>query len=692
MTRYNLLQLDWQLTGWHPYFWIGPLTDETELTLYPDIAPVPAHVPGSVQAALQAAGLLPDWNVGVRSRECEWVENRHWSFETTLPAAWCAGPGRKVLRCEGLDYQGVILVNGRRAGEFRGTFLPHEFDLTDLLTEGDNRLVIVFTDNPRSLGQAQFTSRITELKERFNYLWDWCPRLVQVGIWDALSLEVREADSLSAVRLYTDYDAPTGRARVTIEARCEIAQARGLEIIVKGENAEVAHVVVPVAEEVSAEVVIPGVVEPWWPNGLGRPGSRGEHRRDASATGEAGLEACATGDTGWEACATTDRGTRPLYLVRCRLLGEDRAILDETAEIVGFRQIEWKPCQGAPEGAAPWICSVNGQDLFLQGANWVPIRPNFADVTEEDYRQRLELYRDLGCNVLRVWGGAVLEREVFYRLCDELGLLVWQEFPLSSSGLDNCPPEDPAVIAALVEIAESYVARRQHHPSLLLWCGGNELTSGPEEGKLGMGVPLDDTHPMLAALGEVVRWLDPTRRFLSTSSTGPRFLADAKEFGLGLHHDVHGPWQWSGDLQGWRDYWDGDDALFRSETGMPGAQDADLIRRYADGRELPADRSNPFWMHTNGWWIQWEDYLREGGDAEDLEAFVAWSQTRQAQALAYAAAACKRRFPRCGGFIMWMGHDCYPCPANTSIIDYLGRPKPAAKAVGEVFRADAASL
>ena len=647
-TTHDLSTLDWQVSGWHPYYWVGPLARETEIGLYGDIPPIPAQVPGSVQAALREAGVLPDWNVGVRSRECEWVENRHWAFETTLPAAWCARAGRKVLRSAGLDYQGVVLVNGRRAGEFRGTFTPHEFDLTDLLVAGDNRLAIVFTDQPRSLGQVQYSSQIREMKPRFYFIWDWVPRLVQIGIWDAITLEVRGEDAIADLRAWTDYDAASGHGIVTVEAHCATAHATGLEITVQGPHAEVAHVVVPVAETISAEVPLPGALEAWQPNG---------------------------------------RGGQTQYLLRCRLLGADRAILDEESRLIGFRQIEWKQCEGAPEGAAPWICAVNGEDLFLQGANWVPIRPNFADVTEADYRLRLELYRDLGFNLLRIWGGAVLEREVFYRLCDELGLLVWQEFPLSSSGLDNWPPEDPAVIAAWSEIAASYVARRQHHPSLLLWCGGNELQGGPDGVKTGTGRPIDETHPMMVALGEIVRRLDPTRRFLPTSSTGPRFMADAKEFGQGLHHDVHGPWNWEGDLQGWRDYWDHDDALFRSESGMPGAEAAALIWQYCDGEALPADRSNAFWMHTGGWWIQWEDYLREGGDPESLDDFVAWSQQRQADALAHAAAACKRRFPRCGGFMLWMGHDSYPCPANTAIIDYLGRPKPAAEAVGKIFRA-----
>ena len=92
-------------------------------------------------------------------------------------------------------------------------------------------------------------------------------------------------------------------------------------------------------------------------------------------------------------------------------------------------------------------------------------------------------------------------------------------------------------------------------------------------------------------------------------------------------------------------------------------------------------------MHACAWWVQWEDYLREGGDPNSLERFVTWSQARQAEALTYAARACKHRFPACGGFIAWMGHDCYPCPANTSILDVNGTPKPAALALAKVFQA-----
>ncbi|UCH34371.1 MAG: hypothetical protein JSV65_17885 [Armatimonadota bacterium] len=638
---HDLSQLDWTLTGWHPNWWRWGQT--------PDIPAVPALVPGSVQQALLDAGLIEDWNVGVNSRQCEWVENRHWQYEADIPAEWLADArgARVLLRCDGLDYQGAVLLNGREIGRFRGALVPHTFDLTRHLTAEGNRLAIVFTDNPRYLGQIGHTSQMREWKPRFNYIWDWVTRIVQVGIWDAIRLEIHRGDAIDGLALYTDYDRQAERGSIALTADLALSEARAVEVIVEGEEGEVLRQSFAPAPDFSCHV--DGfAVRPWHPNG------NGEQR---------------------------------LYTVHVRLLDAGGAVLDEETRRVGFRQIVWRACEGAAPDAEPWICEVNGVPTFLQGANWVPPHAVFADVTEDDYRSRLKLYRDLGCNILRVWGGSVLERESFYGLCDELGLMVWQEFPLSSSGLDNWPPETKQAIADMREIAASYITRRQHHPSLIIWCGGNELMGSLDGSKRGMGKPVDITHPMMAAQAEVVRRLDPTRKFLPTSPSGPRVGASAEEFGKGVHHDVHGPWKWDGPLQGWFDYWDGMDALFVSEIGFPGAGPADLIRQYGGDMALPGDSGNPFWMHTAGWWIQWDDYLREGGDPADLDGYVAWSQKRQAEALSYAARACKNRFPRCGGFIIWMGHDCYPCPVNTAAIDYLGRPKPAARALGEVFRA-----
>lgn len=644
---YDLSTLEWSLTGWHPHGWESAVSMELGLNLHADITQVPARVPGSVQQSLRDAGLLPDWNVKLNSRQCEWVENRHWIYETKLPAAWTAQPAQFLLHCAGLDYQGVVLVNGERAAIFCGSFVPYTFDLSPFLHEGDNRLTIVFTEIPRYLGQVGFTSQITTWKTRFNYVWDWTPRLVQIGIWDTISLEVRHCDAVTALSLYTDYDYRSQIGSVALKAQLALSAGTAVEVIVEGDEGEVSRQTFAAVADFSG--VLQGLrVSPWQPNG---------------------------------------NGAQTRYTLRLRVLDGAGELLDEEVREVGFRQVIWNPCKDAPADAEPWICQVNGIDTFLQGANWVPIRPNYADVSVDDYRKRLQLYKELGFNLLRVWGGAVLEKECFYALCDELGILVWQEFPLSSSGPDNWPPEDAQAIAEMQDIAAGYIARRQHHPALLLWCGGNELQGSVDGSKKGCGKPVDYTHPMIGMMRDTVQQLDPTRRFLPTSSSGPRFTAELGEFGKGLHHDVHGPWNFPGDVAQAFTYWDQDDALFRSETGMPGSSSVEVIRQYGEDMALPADYSNPFWMHTQGWWIQWEDYLREGGDAGSLEQYVAWSQARQATVLAYAAATCKRRFPACGGIIFWMGHDCYPCPINTAVIDYNGEAKPAALAVAEIFHA-----
>ncbi|MFZ2655164.1 MAG: hypothetical protein WAX69_09600, partial [Victivallales bacterium] len=134
------------------------------------------------------------------------------------------------------------------------------------------------------------------------------------------------------------------------------------------------------------------------------------------------------------------------------------------------------------------------------------------------------------------------------------------------------------------------------------------------------------------------------------------------------------------------EYWDNDDSLFRSEVGVPGASSAEITRKYSGGLpELPANLDNPLWRRT-AWWIQWEDFLKEAGrEPRNLEEFVEWSRKRQAVGLALAVRTCKRRFPKCGGIILWMGHDCFPCTANTSIFDFHGCPKPAVQAVAHVY-------
>lgn len=647
--RHDLAGLSWTLTGWTPFLWRVHRALETGKAGGADSPPIPAPVPGSVQQALRTAGYLPNWNVGLRARECEWVENRHWIYAATLPDHWLASGHQLRLRCLGLDYSGWLLVNGQEVGPFRGTFCPHVFDLTPFLHDQGNTLQIVFDLPPRWLGQFGYTSAITEWKPRFNYTWDWMPRLLQTGIWDAIELEVGDGWAIEDLACTATLD-DAGRGSLQVRAVVPAGARVHLSVAPAHSSAGPLREETYPADHLQAGIAWDGLaVEPWWPNGA---------------------------------------GPQPLYTLRCRLLDPTGAEVDRAERGIGFKSLRWEPCEGAPAGADPWLCVVNGQPIFLQGVNWTPIRPHFADVTAEQYGERLRLYRELGCNILRVWGGAFLEKEIFYNLCDELGLLVWQEFPLSSSGIDNWPPEDPRAIVEMGEIARSYITRRRHHVSLALWCGGNELQGGLDGSPIGSGKPVDLGHPLIAHLARVVVEEDPGRRFLATSAGGPRFMAEEDDFGKGLHWDVHGPWQAEGDLaDNWTRYWQGDDALFRSETGAPGASPTALIERYRGTLPTtPGTTENPLWNRTS-WWIEWPEFVREQGrEPHNLGEYVEWSQQRQARALTIAARACKERFPRCGGLIIWMGHDSFPCAANTAIVDFAGQPKPAALALAEVFR------
>lgn len=607
-----------------------------------------AAVPGSVQGALRAAGVLPDWNVGLDARACDWVENRHWAFETALPAEWFTDGGQVRLECQGLDDRGWVLWNARDIGTFCGAFVPHIFPVGTTSSEGRHHLQIVFDCPPRWLGQFGYTSRMTEWRARFNYTWDWTCRLVQIGVWDTLTLVVSDGEELAELAVTTDAAVET--ATGILMAQGTIAGTRGTHLCLRLCDGEA----VIRQEMVTREAFAAGCrweglpIALWWPNGA---------------------------------------GAQPLYDLHVDLCDADGTVLDTETRRVGFKHLAWEPCAGAPAGADPWLCVVNGQPLFLQGVNWTPVRPNYADVTVDEVTARLDTYAALGCNMLRVWGGAVLEREAFYAGCDARGLLVWQEFPLSSSGMENWPPEDEASIAAQSEIAVSYIRRRQHHVALALWCGGNELQGNLAGEKVGTGKPVDLSHPLMARFQALVAAHDPTRRFLPSSSSGPRFCAEEREFGQGVHWDVHGPWAVQGTMDDWQRYWEHDDALFRSETGCPGASPAALTRQYGGPlAPMPASHDNPLWRRTY-WWIEWEACCAElGREPATLDAYVAWSQQRQTTALRIAVSATKRRFPAVGGILLWMGHDSFPCTANTAILDFHGHPKPAAEAVGEVFR------
>ena len=660
---HDLSELPWTVEGYTPNVWRferlypAPFTNSRCV----DVPPVPARVPGSVQAALRAAGILPDWEIGFQTRGCEWVENRHWIYRTRLPAGWLGGasaePAQIRLSCLGLDYSGWVWVNGKEVGTFKGTHVPHGFDLTPFIDpQADAVLEIVFDLPPRWLGQFGWSSRMLEWKTRFNYTWDWTPRLVQIGIWDQISLEVVRGGEFSGLNVTASADPASGQGSLRISGGVSGLPDGRVELrLEKWPGGDAIWSGVLTRAEFEQGLVQEGLaVELWQPN----------------------LE----GD-----------GPRALYSLSCRLLDGQGREQDRLSRRLGFRHVAWLACEDAPAGADPWLCAVNGTALFLQGVNFPPLKSNFADLRREDYEERLRQYASLGVNILRINACQFLEREWFYDLCDELGLMVWQEFPLTSSGIENWPPEDEKAISEMTEIAASFITRRRHHAALILWCGSNEQMGSLDGAKTGMGKPCDLSHPMLGRLGEVVRALDPDRRYIPTSPLGPRAGADPADFGKGLHWAVHGPNAGFNTPEEAEAYWQKDDALCRPEVYCTGASPLETIRKYAGELPVfPADFDNPYFSHPTPWWVDWPRLTAlHGREPANLAEYVEWSQALHARLISLGAKACKDRFPRCGGFLLWSGHDTFPIASNTSLIDYDGNFKPAALALAAVWRSKA---
>ena len=315
---------------------------------------------------------------------------------------------------------------------------------------------------------------------------------------------------------------------------------------------------------------------------------------------------------------------------------------------VGFRTIELDD---------DYRLLVNGQRVEIKGWNWVPIDALYGVPRPEKLAHLLELAARAGCNLLRVWGGGLLESHEFYDHCDRLGLLVWQEFSQSSSALESVPSDEPEFVATMTADAREIVPRLRRHPSLAIWCGGNELDG-------------DASTPVLAALRDVVRELDPERAWLPTSPLGEK--------------DVHGPWEHQG-LHEHNAHYDAGRSKLHSEFGVEGMTNRGALEALVDEKHRwPADRSNPVYEHLGAWWNN-APLVRAafGGRVCDVETMRRASQWLQYEGLRYAVEATLRRG---AGTIPWQFNESYPNAWCTCAVDYHGVPKPAFYGVARAYR------
>jgi beta-mannosidase len=597
---------------------------------------LPVDVPTSVQEALWHARRIPHPYRDLNTRAAEWVEHRDWVYgcDFVLPPP---PEGRRVF----LTFDAVadacrVFVNGTLVGEHEGPGAPFTLEIGPDLQEPDNQLLVVIQAPRPEDPQIGWTDRTRSLQGRMGYGWDFAPRLVRLGILGPVRLHTTGATRLHDLWVRGGPDA----RGTTATLRCQVGMEGppGVQVrfaVYRGQR-EVAHSEPQAAHDgwAAATLTVPDP-DLWWPNGM---------------------------------------GDQPLYTVRAECVdGSDMA---ETS--YGIRDLRWAGRPGGPPEEWPFTLVVNGQRVFQRGWNWVPADCMGGPLADRQARRLLTLARDAGVNILRCWGGGDPETPAFYETCDRLGLLVWQEFPTSSAGISNMPPDDPAYLARLAAYARDVIAARRNHPSLAVWGGGNELRGRDDR-------PLTLDHPYAARLAAVAAAEDPDRMFRPSSPLGPVFEADPEQ---GPQWDVHGAWEYSGRWPG-PQYWrlNAVRPLLHSELGLPGEAALATQQRWLSPAHRDRADTNPARQHHGGaWWKHADTVAKVFGPIDDPAQAILASQWLQAEGLRYYIEETRRRWPDTAGIFPWQLNEPWPNVTCTSAVEYGGRPKLGYYAVRAAYR------
>lgn len=608
---------------------------------------VPARVPGTSHTALLEAGLIPDPYLDRNEEVLAWMKHVDWVYERELDLAPAAADERVDLVFDGIDTVATLTFDGQELGRTANQHRSYRFDVRDLLRPTTQRLRVLLHSaiahaeaeaarlGPRPLAYPQPFNMVRKMACSFG--WDWGPDLQTAGLWRPVTVERWTVARLAGVRPLVTVDAD-GTGRVEVHATIERSGLPGgdvpltLQARVAGDD-----VSVTVAGDATSAVVVLEVPHAplWWPVG---------------------------------------HGAQPLSELTVALVGPDPTDpLDTWSRRIGFRTVE---LDTAPDDhGTAFTFRINGRPIFVKGANWIPDDHLLTRITRERLAHRLDQAVDANLNLVRVWGGGIYESEDFYDLCDERGLLVWQDFLLACAAY----PEEQPLWDEIEAEAREHVARLTPHPSLVLWNGGNENLWG----FMDWGWPEDlqgrtwGFRYATELLRDVVAELDPTRPY----SDGSPYSPGAELTEVHPNDPDHGTFhQWEvWNRVDYRVY--GDDVpRFCSEFGFQGPPTwATLTRavRTADGGPLTKDDPT-FLLHQKA-----EDGngKLDRGMAPHLgvpEDFTDWhwaAQLNQARAVRFAIEHYRSWWPRTAGSIVWQLNDCWPV-TSWAAIDGDERPKP----------------
>ncbi len=606
---------------------------------------LPATVPGVVHTDLLANRRIGDPFFGTNELELQWIEDQDWEYRTvfSLPADWLSRQHVELV-FKGLDTYASVYLNDKPVLEANNMFREWRAEVGTLLNTDKNELRVLFRspiredlpkkqqlpyELPAGGDQDQKTSPFTR-KAPYHFGWDWGPRFVTCGLWQPVYLEAWDTARIRQVQIVARGIQPE---KATVKVRVEIeADSAGSAQLWAGTAEgkvttarEIRLAPGKQTHELTLEIANPRL---WFPRGYGE---------------------------------------QALYRFVIKL-SDGSQLLDETAVRTGLRTLELRREQD--EWGESFMFIVNGIPVYAKGANWIPPDSFLPRVTRQRYRELLNSAVEANMNMLRVWGGGIYENDTFYELCDELGILVWQDFMFACAMY----PGDPDFLDSVREEARYQIRRLRHHPSIAIWCGNNEIEQGWFDWGWAETLPesvwQDYKRLFYGLLPEVCAEEDPGRPYWPSSpSSLLREEPNSQRMG-----DTHywGVWHFNKPFE---DYLE-QHPRFMTEFGFQSFPEKKTVAAYAPGDQW--DINSPVMLlhqkHPRGNQLIHDTMRRYYPEPKDFESFLYLSQVQQAEGIKIGAEHLRRIRPRCMGSLYWQLNDCWPV-ASWSSIDCFGRWK-----------------
>jgi len=622
-----------------------------------------ASVPGSSVADLIRAGRLPaDLYRRDNAEAVLEYENCDYDYEHTFSLEKAADT-EYTLHFHRLDTYCDIILNGISVASTMDGHIPYDFDVTDILRDGENRLQLHFTSPVTKVaGMKQYsgaftTERMNTRRTQCSYGWDWVGRFVSCGVPGDVSLIARSHDEvrLTGTYVYTaDTDEDSARIGVTL-AFADPLPRRILSVTVLAPDGTLCRKIDRYVDEreVRMKIDIPCPAL-WYPLGYGK---------------------------------------QPLYTLE---ISDGETVLRR--ESFGIRTVKILQIPDAPgsdyakkcaeiknthydfnDESSGFILKVNEKKILCRGANWVPVTPFYDGPTDQRITRILELSADAGVNMIRIWGGGTFETEHFYDECSRLGILVTQDFLMACG---RYPEEEEWFLDCLRKEAE-YAAHLMRNKACLMWY------SGDNENAVN-GCDTDEDYPgrrsARHAIGPVLAKLDPYREFLPSSPYGGKKYASNT---VGTTHNTQFlgsdilPYMLSSDCVDYKDAWKKFRARFIAEEPQLGAVSVGTLRRFMTQEDIFGEDDRMWRYHTKtnpGLKTTIFDItlhftkslLGEFTSGEDRAFKLRYLQYEWVR---LTMEQLRREMWFSSGLIYWMLNDCWPAASGWALIDYYAKPK-----------------